>query len=131
MAIYGAGPADHLGQVLEARLRPLLRPKQTGLRLDLERYLRYYQTERAHTGRRTRVRRHNSGTGQARPSRSQQVLYCLASLMMNALARSGLARKSTWARWTSGTSFRRQGTQFYLSASGSTAPAGRMGGRCR
>jgi transposase InsO family protein len=26
-------------------------PKQTGLRLDLERYLRYYNTERAHTGR--------------------------------------------------------------------------------
>jgi hypothetical protein len=29
-------------------------PKQTGLRLDLERYLRYYNTERAHTGRWTR-----------------------------------------------------------------------------
>ncbi len=26
-------------------------PKQTGLRLDLERCLRYYNTERAHTGR--------------------------------------------------------------------------------
>jgi hypothetical protein len=25
-------------------------PKQTGLRLDLDRYLRYYNTERAHTG---------------------------------------------------------------------------------
>jgi hypothetical protein len=25
-------------------------PKQTGLRLELERYLRYYNTERAHTG---------------------------------------------------------------------------------
>jgi hypothetical protein len=28
--------------------------KQTGLRLDLERYLRYYNTERAHTGRWTK-----------------------------------------------------------------------------
>ena len=33
--------------MLEASLRPLLIPKQTGLRLDLERYLRYYNTERA------------------------------------------------------------------------------------
>jgi transposase InsO family protein len=31
-------------------------PKQTGLRLDLERYLRYDNTERAHTGRWTRGR---------------------------------------------------------------------------
>jgi hypothetical protein len=31
-------------------------PKQTGLRLDLERYLRYYNTERAHTGRWTHGR---------------------------------------------------------------------------
>jgi hypothetical protein len=31
-------------------------PKQTGLRLDLEHYLRYYNTERAHTGRWTRGR---------------------------------------------------------------------------
>jgi transposase InsO family protein len=31
-------------------------PKQTGLRLDLERYLRYYNTERAHTGRWTKGR---------------------------------------------------------------------------
>ena len=29
-------------------------PKQTGLQLDLERYLRYYNTERAHTSRWTR-----------------------------------------------------------------------------
>jgi hypothetical protein len=33
-----------------------LLPKQTGLKLDLERYLRYDNTERAHTGRRTRGR---------------------------------------------------------------------------
>jgi transposase InsO family protein len=31
-------------------------PKYTGLRLDLERYLRYYNTDRAHTGRLTRGR---------------------------------------------------------------------------
>jgi transposase InsO family protein len=31
-------------------------PKQTGLRLDLERSLRYYNTERAHTGRWTKGR---------------------------------------------------------------------------
>jgi hypothetical protein len=31
-------------------------PKQTGLRLDPERYLRYYNTERAHTGRWTKGR---------------------------------------------------------------------------
>ena len=31
-------------------------PKYTGLRLDLERYLRYYNTDRAHTGRYTRGR---------------------------------------------------------------------------
>jgi transposase InsO family protein len=31
-------------------------PKQTGLRLDLERYLRYYNTERTHTGRWTKGR---------------------------------------------------------------------------
>ncbi len=31
-------------------------PKQTGLRLDLERYVRYYNTDRAHTGRWTRGR---------------------------------------------------------------------------
>jgi transposase InsO family protein len=31
-------------------------PKQTGLKLDLERYLRYYNTERVHTGRWTRGR---------------------------------------------------------------------------
>lgn len=36
--------------------RRYLIPKQTGLRLDLERYLRYYNTERAHTGRWTRGR---------------------------------------------------------------------------
>jgi hypothetical protein len=42
--------------VLEARLARYLIPKQTGLRLDLERYLRYDNTERAHTGRWTKGR---------------------------------------------------------------------------
>jgi transposase InsO family protein len=59
-------------------------PKQTGLRLDLERYLRYYNTQRAHTSRWTKgrtpeavlkegqlwhkklMRRHNSETGYSR-----------------------------------------------------------------
>jgi transposase len=54
--VRGAGPADHPGGVLEARLARYLIPKQTGLRLDLERYLRYYNTERAHTGRWTKGR---------------------------------------------------------------------------
>jgi transposase InsO family protein len=47
-------------------------PKQTGLRLDLERYLRYYNTERSHTGRWTKGRtpeevlgRPNCGRGSA------------------------------------------------------------------
>ncbi len=40
--------------MLEAGLRPLLEiPKYTGLRLDLDRYLRYSNTDRAHTGRYT------------------------------------------------------------------------------
>ncbi len=34
--------------------RYLIPPKYTGLRLDLERYLRYYNTDRAHPGRWTR-----------------------------------------------------------------------------
>jgi transposase InsO family protein len=41
-------------------------PKQTGLRLDLERYLRYYNTERSHTGRWTRGRTPEESSG--RPS---------------------------------------------------------------
>ena len=41
-------------------------PKQTGLRLDLDRYLRYYNTERAHTGRWTRGRTPKPSLG--RPS---------------------------------------------------------------
>ena len=41
-------------------------PKQTGLRLDLERYLRYYNTERAHTGRWTRGRTPQAVLGKAK-----------------------------------------------------------------
>jgi hypothetical protein len=62
-----ARPADHLGRGLEARLRPLPDSKQTGLRLDLERYLRYYNTERAHTGRWTRGRTPEAVLGKAKP----------------------------------------------------------------
>jgi hypothetical protein len=41
-------------------------PKQTGLRLDLERYLRYYNTERAHTGRWIRGRTPEAVLGKAK-----------------------------------------------------------------
>jgi transposase InsO family protein len=41
-------------------------PKQTGLRLDLERYLRYYNTERAHTGRWTKGRTPKAVLGKAK-----------------------------------------------------------------
>jgi transposase InsO family protein len=41
-------------------------PKQTGLRLGLERYLRYYNTERAHTGRWTRGRTPEAVLGKAK-----------------------------------------------------------------
>jgi transposase InsO family protein len=46
--------------ILEECWKPALTryliPKQTGLGLDLERYLRYYNTQRTHTGRWTRGR---------------------------------------------------------------------------
>jgi transposase InsO family protein len=41
-------------------------PKQTGLRLDLERYLHYYNTERAHTGRWTKGRTPEAVLGKAK-----------------------------------------------------------------
>jgi hypothetical protein len=41
-------------------------PKQTGLRLDLERYLHYYNTERAHTGRWTKGRTPQAVLGKAK-----------------------------------------------------------------
>jgi transposase InsO family protein len=41
-------------------------PRQTGLRLDLERYLRYSNTERAHTGRWTRGRTPEQVLGKAK-----------------------------------------------------------------
>jgi transposase InsO family protein len=41
-------------------------PKQTGLRLDLERYLRYDNTERSHTGRWTRGRTPEEVLGKAK-----------------------------------------------------------------
>lgn len=48
------------GTILEECWKPAfaryLIPKQTGLRLDLERYVRYYNEDRAHTGRWTRGR---------------------------------------------------------------------------
>ncbi|HEX2274435.1 MAG TPA: DDE-type integrase/transposase/recombinase [Acidimicrobiales bacterium] len=41
-------------------------PKYTGLRLDLERYLRYYNEDRAHTGRWTRGRTPEEVLGKAK-----------------------------------------------------------------
>ena len=41
-------------------------PKYTGLRLDLERYLRYYNTDRAHTGRWTKGRTPEEVIGKAK-----------------------------------------------------------------
>ncbi len=41
-------------------------PKQTGLKLDLERYLRYYNTQRAHTGRWTKGRTPEQVLGKAK-----------------------------------------------------------------
>jgi hypothetical protein len=52
--------------VLEAGVRPLPDPQQTGLRLDLERYLRSYNTERAHSGRWTKGRTPDEVLGKAK-----------------------------------------------------------------
>ena len=56
--------------ILDACWKPAfaryLIPKQTGLRLDLERYLRYDNTERAHTGRWTRGRTPEAVLGKAK-----------------------------------------------------------------
>jgi hypothetical protein len=43
-----------------------LSPKQTSLRLNLERYLRYYNTDRAHTGSWTKGRTPDEVLGKAR-----------------------------------------------------------------
>jgi transposase InsO family protein len=58
------------GTVLEECWKPAfaryLIPKYTGLRLDLERYLRYYNTDRAHTGRWTKGRTPEQVIGKAK-----------------------------------------------------------------
>ena len=58
------------GTILEECWKPAfarhLIPKQTGLRRDLERYLRYYNSDRAHTGRWTRRRTPESVIGKAK-----------------------------------------------------------------
>jgi hypothetical protein len=64
--VRGAGPADHLGGVLEAGLRPLPDPQADRLKLDLERYLRYDNTERARTGRWTNGRTPDEVLGKAK-----------------------------------------------------------------
>ena len=58
------------GTILEECWKPAfarhLIPKQTGLRRDLEHYLRYYNSDRAHTGRWTRGRTPESVIGKAK-----------------------------------------------------------------
>ncbi len=58
------------GTILEECWKPAfarhLIPKQTGLRRDLVRYLEYYNTDRAHTGRWTRGRTPESVLGKAK-----------------------------------------------------------------
>ena len=58
------------GTILEECWKPSfarhLIPKQTGLRNDLVRYLRYYNTDRAHTGRWTRGRTPESVIGKVK-----------------------------------------------------------------
>ena len=57
------------GTILEECWKPafarFLVPKQTGLRRELERYLRYYNHDRAHTGRWTRGRTPETVIGKA------------------------------------------------------------------
>ena len=52
-------------------------PKYTGLRLDLRRYLRYYNTDRANTGRFTKGRTPEEVIGKAkmRPGRTRRVSH--------------------------------------------------------
>ena len=58
------------GTILEECWKPAfarhLIPKQTGLRRDLVRYLEYYNTDRAHTGRWTRGRTPESVLGKTK-----------------------------------------------------------------
>ena len=42
--------------MLASQLRPQPHPKLTGLKRDLDEYLTYYNTDRAHTGRHTQGR---------------------------------------------------------------------------
>ena len=53
-------------QVLEAGLRPLLIPKQTGLRPELDDYVHLDNTDRAHTGYRNKGRTPDEVMGKAR-----------------------------------------------------------------
>ena len=58
------------GTILQECWKPAfarhLIPKQTGLSRDLQRYLRYYNTDRAHTGRWTRGRTPDAILGKAK-----------------------------------------------------------------
>ncbi|MYH40918.1 MAG: transposase [Chloroflexi bacterium] len=74
------------GTILEECRKPAfarhLIPKQSGLRRDLDRYLDYYNTDRAHTGRSTRRR-----TSEAAPSGWRWVSHPLCLFGIFALAR--------------------------------------------
>jgi hypothetical protein len=64
--LCGAGAADDPGRVLEASPCSVPDPQAAGLRLDLERYLRFYNTQRAHTGRWTKGRTPEAVLGKAK-----------------------------------------------------------------
>jgi transposase InsO family protein len=58
------------GTILEECWKPAFAraviPRASGLRMDLERYVRYYNTDRAHTGRRTKGRTPEQVIGKAK-----------------------------------------------------------------
>ena len=106
--------------MLEAGVRPLSDPEYTGLRLDIDRYLTYYNTDRAHTGRWTKgpdprrghregedvvsqelMRRQNSGTdnldlGAMRVTRHLRISHTLASGVAETRLRRELKGRSRW-----------------------------------
>ena len=55
-----------LGEFWKLAFARHLIPRQSGLRRDLDRYLEYYNTDRAHTGRWTRRRTPESVLGKAK-----------------------------------------------------------------
>jgi hypothetical protein len=62
-----ARAADLLEECWKPAFARYLIPKRTGLKLDLERYLRSYNAARTHTGRWTNGRTHKAVLGKAKP----------------------------------------------------------------